>query len=63
MTTNTLKTAALLGLLSAVLLIGGQALPDFGVAAGALELVLAAAATDVATGAMGRSIEFGVGLG
>ena len=42
-------------------LVGGEPLPDLGVTAGALQLALAAAA-DVTTGAVGRTVELGVGL-
>src|SRR4051812_39830831 len=44
-------------------LFGGQALADFGVAAGALEFMIAAAAADVAADALRRPIEFGVSFG
>ena len=44
-------------------LVGGEPLPDFHVAAGALQLVIAAAPADVAAGAMRRTVELGVGFG
>jgi hypothetical protein len=43
-------------------LVSGEPLSDLGVTARALELALAAAA-DVTTGAVGGTVEFGVGLG
>jgi hypothetical protein len=42
-------------------LVGGEPLSDLGVTAGALQLVLAAAA-DVTTSTVGGTVELGVGL-